>query len=154
MLIRPYQTSDAEALATVYRDAVFGIGSQAYNAEQVAVWADFPSNLEEFKRTLSLELTLVAVEDQQIAAFGQLNPLDHVAFIYTATQFARRGCATEIYQQLEAHARQQTVKQLHTEASRISKFFFLKMGFVVLETEYVERQAVQFERFRMAKTLR
>jgi putative acetyltransferase len=114
--------------------------------------------MEDFRQTLQQGLTLVAVPDeqldQQLVAFGQLNPLDHVAFLYTASQFGRQGYASEIYQQLEAYAIQQGVAQLHTEASRISKFFFLRMGYHIVETEWVERRGVELERFKMAKILR
>lgn len=153
MFIRPYQSTDAEAIAAIYRDAVIGIGSTVYDAEQVAVWSAYPDDIEEFRQMLQQGLTLVAVAEEQLAAFGQLNPLDHIAFLYTASQFARQGYASQIYQPLETFAMQQRIKQLHTEASRISKFFFLKMGYHIIETEFVERQGVEFERFKMAKTL-
>ncbi|HEY9749090.1 MAG TPA: GNAT family N-acetyltransferase [Allocoleopsis sp.] len=153
MFIRHYQSTDAEAIAAIYQDSVIGIGSTAYDAEQVAVWSTYPDEIEEFRRSLQQGLTLVAVADEQLAAFGQLNPLDHIAFLYTASQAARQGYATEIYRQLETFAMQQGIKQLHTEASRISKFFFLKMGYHITETEFVERQGVEFERFKMAKML-
>lgn len=153
MSIREYQSSDAESLATIYRDAVIGIGSTVYNAKQIEVWSSFPENLEEFRHSLSQGFTLVALEAGQLVAFGQLNPLDRVAFLYTATQFSRKGYATKIYQQLEDYAIAQNVPHLRTEASRISKYFFLKMGFSVVEREIVDRKNTQFERFKMEKTL-
>lgn len=152
-MIRDYRTSDAEALAELYRDSVIGIGASAYDSQQITVWSSYPENIEEFRKLLSLGLTLVAVEDSLLVAFGQLNPSDHVAFLYTATHFARRGYATEIYNRLEAYAVERCVKRLHTEASRISKHFFLKMGFHIVETELVERQGVEFERFKMEKSI-
>ncbi|HEX3035857.1 MAG TPA: hypothetical protein VHT73_12150 [Thermodesulfobacteriota bacterium] len=97
MEIREYQTSDAEALAAIYQDAVVGTGSSAYDARQIAVWSSYPEDIEEFGNLLSLGLTLVAVEGSRLAAFGQLNPPDHIAFLYTASDFARLGYATEIY---------------------------------------------------------
>ena len=151
MLFRVYQPSDAETIAAIYRDAVIGVGSSAYNAKQIEIWSSYPEDIEEFRGLLSEGLTVVGLHDSQLVAFGQLNPSNHIAFIYTASQFARCGYATEIYQQLEAKAIQEKVKRLHTEASRISKHFFLKMGFRVIETEIVLRQDVEFERFKMEK---
>lgn len=152
-MIREYQKSDAEALIAVYRDAVIGIGAGAYNAQQIAIWSSYPEDIEEFRELLSLGLTLVAVEGSRLAAFGQLNPPDHIAFLYTASDFARLGHATEIYKRLEAHAVGQGVKRLHTDASRIAKHFFLKMSFRVVETELTEHKSVQFERFKMEKVI-
>ncbi|MBE9227179.1 GNAT family N-acetyltransferase [Phormidium sp. LEGE 05292] len=161
MLIREYQPSDAEILAAIYRDAVIGIGATAYNAKQIEVWSSFPEDLEEFRHLLSQGLTIVALDKGQLVAFGQLNPLDRIAFIYTATRVARKGFATKIYQQLEDYAIAQledyaiaqNVQRLHTEASHISKHFFLKMGFSVVEMEIVDRKNTQFERFKMEKII-
>ena len=153
MMLREYLASDAEALAAIYRDAVIGIGSSAYDVQQIAVWSSYPEDIEQFRKLLSLGLTLVAVEDSRLVAFGQLNPSDHIAFLYTASDFARHGYATEIYKRLEAYAVEQGSKHLHTEASRISKHFFVKMGFRVVETELAERQGVQLERFKMEKVI-
>ncbi|WP_316432407.1 GNAT family N-acetyltransferase [Leptolyngbya sp. NK1-12] len=153
MIIRPYQPSDAEAIVAVFRDAVIGTGSSAYNPQQVAIWASYPEQIEAFRQQLSRGLTLVAVVEHQVVAFGQLEASGHVAFLYTSSQFARQGCASAIYQQLEAAAIQQGNSRLYTEASRISKHFFLKMGFQILETEWVIRKGVQFERFKMEKLL-
>jgi putative acetyltransferase len=153
MLFREYQPSDAETLAAIYRDAVMGIGSSAYDAKQVEAWSSYPEDIEEFRQLLRQGLTIVALHDGQLVAFGQLNPPHRIAFVYTATHFARLGYATEIYKQLEAKAIEQGVQRLHTEASRISKHFFLKMGFCVVETEIVDRKGVQLERFKMAKII-
>lgn len=153
MIIRPYRPSDMDALATVYRDAVKGIGATAYDPEQVAVWASFPDEIEGFRASFGQGLTLVAEENDHVAAFGQLHPIAHIALLYTAPAFARRHLATEIYTQLEAYARQHGVKRLHTEASRIAKHFFTHMGFSVVTPERVVRQGVEFERFIMEKML-
>ncbi|MEW6496043.1 MAG: GNAT family N-acetyltransferase [Cyanobacteriota bacterium] len=153
MILREYLTLDAEAIATIYRDAVIWIGASAYDAQQIAVWSSYPEDIEAFRRLLLSGLTLVALEDSRLVAFGQLNPSDHIAFLYTISDCARRGYATKIYERLETHAVEQGIKHLHTEASRISKHFFLKMGFRVVETELTERQGVQFERFKMEKAI-
>ncbi len=80
MILRSFVPSDTEALAKVYRDAVRGIGPQAYSAEQVAAWASYPDNLAEFRDRMSHGLTLVTEEASRVIAFGQLEPDDHLAF--------------------------------------------------------------------------
>lgn len=153
MLVRQYQMSDAEILATIFRDAVTGIGASAYDAQQIAVWSSYPEDIAEFRQLLGQGLTLVGVENEREVAFGQLNPPDRIAFLYTASNFARLGYGTAIYQRLEAHARDRGIKRLHTEASRISKHLFLKMGFDVVEREFAVRHGVEFERFKMEKAI-
>jgi putative acetyltransferase len=153
MLFRGYHPLDTDAIAAVFRDAILHTGSQVYDAQQVAAWSAYPDDRDEFQQRLSQGITLVAVEHDAIAAFGQLDPPDHISLLYTSSQFARRGCATEIYQRLEAQAIAQHVTRLHTEASHIAKHFFLKMGFQIIEAERVMRRGVEFERFRMEKVI-
>lgn len=151
MPLRSFKPSDAEALAGVYRDAVRTIGPQAYTDQQVEAWALYPDDMEEFRARLSRGLTLIADVDGRIAAFGQLEPDDHLAFIYCAGSYCRKGIASEIYRTLEAHAFQKGVRSIHTEASRISRPFFLRHGYIVTEVEKAVRFGVEFERFRMTK---
>ena len=46
------------------------------------------------------------------------------------------------------------VTEIHTEASRISRPFFEKHGYFLVEIEHVIRFDVEFERFRMTKKIR
>jgi putative acetyltransferase len=154
MQIRAYRKSDTQTLADLYRDSVRGIGPQAYTPEEVTAWALYPEDLDEFCVRLSRGLTLIAELDGRVAAFGQLDPADHIAFLYTATSFQRRGLATAIYAQLEARAIAQAVDVVHTEASRISRSLFEKLAFRVIEIEHVVRYGITFERFRMQKGIR
>ncbi len=153
MTLRPYDRPDAEALAQVYRDAANIIGRQAYDADQVRVWALYPDDIEEFRSRLARGLTLVALADNATVAFGQLEPDDHIAFIYCASAYARRGIASAIYDRLEAHALTRGVTILTTDASRISRPFFEEKGFKVIEIEHAIRLGVPFERFRMSKPI-
>jgi putative acetyltransferase len=153
MLVRLYHPDDAEAVADVYRDAVKTIGPQAYTLEQVSMWALYPEDINEFRVRLSRGHTLLAVEQGQILAFGQLEPDDHLAFIYCSGKHGRRGIGSAIYRLLEAHAIAQGTARICTEASRISRPFFAKHGYELIEREVAVRHGIEFERFRMVKTL-
>lgn len=153
MELRRYQGSDVAALVALYRDAVLGTGATAYSLEQVAAWATFPENSEAFGHQLAQGMTLIAIEGGQPVAFGQLHPSNYVAFLYTASHQGRRGYATAIYQQLEVAARRAGVRYLSTDASRVSRPFFLKMGFEVVGQEEVSRRGVLLERFSMQKAI-
>ncbi len=63
------------------------------------------------------------------------------------------GAASLIYAQLETRARNALCAAVRTEASRISRSFFAKHGFAVEAAETAIRGNVEFERFRMVKTL-
>jgi putative acetyltransferase len=153
MPLRAVTIEDAPPLAKLYRDSVRGLGAQAYSAEQVAVWASYPDDFLEFRRRILLGVALVSLEGDAIAAFGQLEPDDHISLLYTATPFARRGHATAIYHALETTARSRGVTRLGTTASRLSRPFFTQHGFDLLEVERNHYKGVEFERFKMAKRL-
>ena len=153
MTLRSFTPGDAEALADVYRDAVRGIGPQAYSGVQVAAWALYPDDLEEFRLRMSRGLTLVAEEGARLIAFGQLEPDDHLSFLYCSSTHARRGIASVIYSALESHAVARGVAEIRAEASRISRPFFESKGYAVIGIERVIRHEMEFERFRMLKKL-
>lgn len=152
-IIRPAAPQDATTLARLYRDAVLGTGAEAYDARQVEVWAAFADDLDAFARTLACGHTLLAEVDGEPAAFGQLYPSDHIALLYTASRHARRGLAGALYARFERLAVEAGAPRLSVDASRIARGFFVKAGFRVLAVEYVERQGVVFERFRLEKRL-
>lgn len=151
--LRPFVPNDVECLASVYRDAVRVIGPGFYSPEEVAVWALYPEDMTEFYTRLSRGHTWVLDVDGRTEAFGQLDPLDHIAFLYCSGKFNRRGLGSLIYRQLEDIARESGVSVVTTDASRVSCPFFEKQGFVVREREYVPRYGVVFERFKMQKPL-
>lgn len=153
MFIRPSTSDDTTALAAIYRDAVYGIGITAYSAEQAAVWASFPDDLTAFRLLLSQGFALIAEVDGVPGAFCHLHPLNHVSLLYTATRHARKGLATAVYLGIEQYARQNGQCLLTTDASKLSRPFFERHGFVVQRTEQTIRQGVAFERYQMTKEL-
>jgi putative acetyltransferase len=89
----------------------------------------------------------------ETAAFCHLHPLDHISLLYTAARFARQGLATAVYRAIEAYAREHGQRILTTDASRLSRPFFEREGFIVRRTEQTCRQGVYFERYQMEKVL-
>lgn len=153
MIIRPCTPGDIEALAHIYRTSVLAIGITAYTDRQAAVWASFPDDSEAFSRLLGQGHALLAEIDGEPAAFCHLHPRDHISLLYTAPAHARRGLATAVYGAIEDLARADGQPVLTTDASRLSRPFFERQGFVVRRTEETIRQGVSFERFQMEKRL-
>src|ERR1051326_7843486 len=111
MTVRPFTAADTRAVANVYRTSVRGLGAQHYTPAQIEAWASSAEDLGAFETKLSYGFTLVSVEGNMIAAFGELLPWDNVSLLYTAPRFARHGHATAIYAQLEATARERRVQR-------------------------------------------
>jgi len=151
--IRKYKSSDAEAAAQVYKRSVTEIGPEMYGPEQVEVWASYPEDIEEFNETLESGYTLVAEAERRVVSFGSMSSAEHLSYIYTLKEYARRGIAASIYMELEKYAAQTGARQILTEASLISAPFFETQVFKAIVKETVMRKGVEFERARMKKTL-
>ena len=151
--MRAYKPDDSEALAKVYHEAARVLGRQAYSEEATRVWALYPEDMVYFRATLAEGLTLCAVSDGFPIAFGQLNPDDHIAFLYCHPARARRGHATAILGELEAHAKSKEVPTIRVEASDVARPLFERFGSQVIKEERSIRHNLQFLRYKMRKQL-
>ncbi len=153
-LLRPATAADLPVLAEIYIDAVRSIGPEAYSAAQVAAWATWPSaEPEEFRQRILAGHPWVAEVDGVVAAFAAYTPPDHLDFLYTRGDYARRGLATKLHRRLEAIANENGAPWLRTEASYLSRPAFNRFGYRVTEIERVERFGEMFTRFKMRKRL-
>ena len=153
LTIRRYKPEDAEGIAELFENSVREIAIEEYTPEEVEAWVSYADEIEEIRHRLAEGLTLVAESGNQPVAFGQLKPVDHIAFLYTIKEYSRQGVATEIYKRLEEHAIDKGAVHLTTDASRISKALFERLGFE-LECSVVEkRKGVELECFKMRKAL-
>jgi len=152
--IRRYRPEDAEAIARLYEKSVREIAIEKYTPEEVDAWASYADEIEELRHRLAEGLTLVAEDGVMIVSFGQLKPVDHIAFLYTLKDYSRKGIASVIYKLLEDHAAMKGTEYLTTDASRISKPLFKKLGFKLVCTVVERRKGVDIECFKMKKDLR
>ena len=151
--IRRYRPEDAEAISDLYRKSVTEIGIEHYSLAEVEAWASYADEVEELRHRLVEGLTLIAECGGRMAAFGQLKPANRVEFLYTLKDFSRMGIATLIYRRLEEAAVAAGSRVLHTDASRISRPLFEKMGFFLVGAVVEERKSVKIECFIMRKEL-
>ena len=151
--IRRYRPEDAEAISDLYRKSVTEIGIERYSPAEVEAWASYADEVEELRHRLAEGLTLIAECRSRMAAFGQLKPANRVEFLYTLKDFSRMGIATLLYGRLEEAAIASGSRVLHTDASRISRPLFEKMGFFLVEAVVEERKGVKLECFVMRKEL-
>ena len=152
MKLRPFQLSDTDAVVKVYRDAIRRIGPAKYSPEEVEAWARHPEDVHEFGMRLTRGYTLVAEEDSQIYAFGQLEPRDCFAFLYTAGGAKTKCLGAVIYNVIEDYAYSDGVIDLYAEASRISRPFCERRGYTVYDIVHQNHFGIEFEWYRMKKT--
>ncbi len=150
---RTLRAGDTPALAILFREAVMQLAASHYDEAQLGAWASTADDLDAFGARLACGLTLVAVANDAIAAFGQLHPANHVEMLYTAPACAGQGIAWTLLARFEAVARAAGTPLLSALASASAKRSFERAGFHVLTEESVERNGVSLRRFRMQKPL-
>ena len=151
--IRRYKPEDAEEVAGLYEKSVREIAIEMYTPEEVEAWASYAREIEELRHRLAEGLTLVAEAGNKLVAFGQLKPIDHIAFLYTSKEYSRKGIASGIYERLENHAVTKGAGYMTTDASRISKPLFERLGFKAEYPLVENRYGVELESFKMRKEL-
>lgn len=152
MKIRRFQLSDTDAVVGVYRAAIRRFGPSRYTPEQVDAWARYPTDVQDFGFRLTHGYTLVAEEDSRIYAFGQLEPRDCFAFLYTSGCAKTKCLGALLYDALENQAYSEGVIDVYAEVSRLGRLFCERRGFTVYETIHLTHFGVEFEWYRMKKS--
>lgn len=155
MRIRPYAARDAAALSALYRRSVREVGARDYSARQVEAWAGLAPSAERLDALLADGRTrLVAVDGaDRPVAFVDCEADGHIHFLYCAPEAAGTGVVSELYDTLEAIARRGGVTRLYAEASEAARRFFLKKGFVVIQTRRFQVAGVDIHNYAVEKTL-
>ncbi|BDM83316.1 GNAT family N-acetyltransferase [Acaryochloris marina] len=147
MKIRHANDSDVLALAHLYRQTVLTWGPQHYTPQQTAAWASFGSETDPFRAFILKATTFVATNHTGILGFAGIANDGHVTSAYVRQDCIHQGIGSELMRNLIEYAQKHHIQRLYAEASEFSLGLFKKFGFQLYETEMVERQGVQFQRF-------
>jgi putative acetyltransferase len=153
--IRTYGRDDAADVADVFYRSVREVAVSDYTADQVQAWVPGRWDAEqEHRRSGDGRLVLVAAGDQgRVVAFIDLEADGHIDRLFCAPEAAGRGVASQLYDGIEAAARDQGLGRLYTEASELARRFFERKGFVVLERQDKILRGVPIHNYRMEKIL-
>lgn len=157
MRLRPYQPSDLQPLLALYSASVHSQCPGLYSPQQVEAWAAHASPTGPVAAAIQRGWTLVnpvADDDERMAAFGVLEPIDRLALLYCEGRWSRQGRASALLQALEQHARSEGVARMRTEASQLSRPLLLRHGWQIEAPETVLFGGAWFDRWRMIKVLK
>jgi putative acetyltransferase len=106
--IRAYDRRDAAGTAEVFYRSAREVALSDYTVAQVKAWVPGPLDpVREHQRSSDGRLVLVAVdEDDRVVAFIDLEADGHIDRLYCAPEAAGRGIASQLYDTLEAAARE------------------------------------------------
>ncbi len=150
-MLRQYKTSDCRDLAQLFYETVHAVNAKDYTQEQLSVWATGYVNLEEWDKTLSDHYTVVAVEDEKIVGFGDIDTTGYLDRLYVHKEYQNRGIATAICSQLENAV---YADKITVHASITAKPFFLSRGYRIIREQQVIRQGISLTNYVMEKANR
>lgn len=148
MEIREYKSTDCKALAQLFYDTVHTVNARDYSEEQLEAWAPGERNLAAWNESFSGHYALVAVEENEIAGFGDIDKTGYLDRLYVHKDYQGKGIAAAICDSLEGAFKGQTVT---THASVTARPFFEKRGYRVVREQQVERRGVVLTNYVMKK---
>ncbi|WP_315859491.1 GNAT family N-acetyltransferase [Cyanobium sp. ATX 6A2] len=162
--LRRLRPADHDELVAVYRDAVLSQSGGRYSQAQIDAWAHHPARSGALRQPLAEGYGLASTAPlagagpgpdgtTSIEAFGVLHPGDRLALLYCRGRACRQGRASAILRALEERARRQSLRQLRTEASQLSRPLLERRGWLVEAEETVLFGGAWFQRWRMIKPL-
>lgn len=131
MEIRRYQQSDCKELTELFFNTVHTVNSRDYTKEQLNVWATGQADLKKWNRSLQEHFSVVAVENEIIIGFGDIDKTGYLDRLYVHADYQRKGIATAICNQLELAVQGNIV----TYASITARPFFEKRGYKVVKEQ-------------------
>lgn len=151
MIIRQYAPKDCEDLVKLFYHTVHTINAKDYSQEQLNVWATDKIDLEVWNKSLSEHYTVVAVENNIIVGFGDIDKSGYLDRLFVHRDYQRRGIATAICNELECAIK---VDKIITHASITAKPFFEQRGFNVVKEQQVLRKGIALTNYVMEKQVR
>lgn len=150
MITRSYKSSDCEQLANLFYHTVHVVNAKDYTNEQLDAWATGDVNLEEWNQSFSKHNTIVAVENDLIVGFGDMDRNGYLDRLYVHKDYQNRGIATVICDQLE---RTVDGEKITTHASITAKPFFEHRGYKVVRKQEVIRFGITLMNYVMEKNV-
>lgn len=148
MTLREYRPSDCKEITELFYHTVHTVNAKDYTREQLHVWATGQVDLDKWNQSLQEHYTIVAVEDDVLVGFGNIDSTGYLDRLFVHADHQRKGIAAAICDRLE----QAVSGTITTHASITAKPFFEKRGYKVVKEQQVERQGIALTNFVMEKT--
>lgn len=148
-MIREYQPLDGKELRELFYHTVHTVNAKDYTKEQLDVWAQRQADLEQWNQSFQEHYSIVAVEGDVIAGFGDIDKTGYLDRLFVHADFLRKGIGTAICDRLEQKIR----GKILTHASITARPFFEERGYKVIKEQKAERSGVFLTNFVMEKEI-
>ena len=150
--LRPMLPADLAALQNLFRESIAVLAEEDYSEDQCAAWAS-RADAPAFAKTLSENLTLLALQDGELAGFATLKGQESIEMLYVAPEHAREGVATALVDALERLAAARGSTALSVDASETAQPLFEKRRFVAQKRNSIALGDVWLANTTMLKKL-
>ena len=150
--LRPYHSTDAAALTTLYVRSVRHYGPRVYTPEQVAVWAATADVANTAARCGDGRFVVVAQNEAGgLLGFADLEADGHLDMLYVAPEAEGLHVGSQLYAALETHARRRGLHRIFVEASELARPLFERRDFTLLGRNDLVLDGVDIHNYRMEK---
>lgn len=146
MYLRKYKSSDCKCLTELFYDTVHTVNAKDYTKEQLDAWAPYKVDLIEWDKSLSEHYSIVAVQDDIVVGFGDIDKSGYLDRLYVHKNYQRQGIATAVCNELEDAVNS---FEIFTYASVTAKPFFEKRGYKIVSEQRVVRNGVYLTNYKM-----
>ena len=150
MVIRRYQPSDCGQMAELFYQTVHSVNAKDYTKEQLDVWATGKVDLTRWGQSFSAHYTVVAILDNMLAGFGDIDETGYLDRLYVHKDYQRRGIATAICDSLEQAFE---VEKVVSHVSITARPFFEAREYLVRKEQQVVREGISLTNYVMEKKL-
>ena len=123
---RRAEASDAQALAAIRREAILTLAVPALSIAEAKTWARQVA-ADRFRRAIHEHEVWVVVADTVIG-WVEIDR-DHIAALYVAPLYARRGVGSALLAHAEAVIQRSGYKTVHLDASQNALAFYLRRAY-------------------------
>lgn len=153
MEIRRYRLGEEIELWELYFNTRHQIVAKAYTIDQVNRWAPSDTDMEAWAQRVARKNPFVAVENNQIVGFAELEGDGHIDYFYCHHDWQRKGVGTLLLGALEAEAQDRGIEVLLAEVSATGVDFFKAKGFEVTEERTNIVCAAPAKQYEMRKSI-
>ena len=148
--IRPATTSDATAVAELFRRAVQHISNRHYSEQEKNAWLQGADDADFWQKHIDGGNVRVATHNGRMLGFIEYQPeQSHLNCLFTDPSHQRQGIATALLNAILPSA--DSGKTITVDASKAALAFFQKQGFVRQHENQIPRNGLVLTNYRMVR---
>lgn len=153
MIIREYIKSDNSEIFKLFYNSVHSINRNNYSNDQLHVWAKKNTNPDEWCKKFENSYSLVAIENEKIIGFANVDNDGYLESIYIDKNFQNKKVATTLMNEIQKFITKNNKNELSTYSSVNAKSFFEKLGFKVESINILIRDKLELKNYYMKKAI-